>query len=67
MKPERIVELRTLARKHEKTHRSAKIILELCDELEKTNRLYSMAIDAAFGGFKGKAAAGKKLRALVNM
>jgi hypothetical protein len=65
MTTDRIQELRAQARIHEKTHRSARIILECLDELEKTNHLYCIALDYGFGSFRGKAIAINKLKDLV--
>jgi hypothetical protein len=57
---------RKLANKHnDGKHRSAAIILELCDEIEKLQRDYGTALDAAFAPYpmKGRALAALKRKA----
>lgn len=60
----RIQELRTLANQH-RGHKSAMIIHECLDELEKLQHLYCLNLDACFGSWKGKAGALKRLKALA--
>jgi ribonuclease D len=63
---DRIQQLRTLAESHKATRRSARIVLELLDEIERVQNLYCLALDAAYLRFPKKQTALKKLKALVN-
>lgn len=49
MSIDRIEEIKAIARRHT-GHRSTQIILELVEAIEETNRLYCLAIEAAFSG-----------------
>lgn len=66
MRTERIHELRVLAGTH-KGHRSAGIILECLDEIEKLQRWYCIALDAAYKTWPLKGQARKKLKTLAGL
>jgi ribonuclease D len=63
---DRIQQLRTLAESHKASRRSARIILECLDELDRVQELYCLALDAAYLRFPKKQTALKKLKGLVN-
>lgn len=46
---DRIEAIKAEARRHP-GHKSTQIILELVEAIEETNRLYCLAVDAAFSG-----------------
>jgi len=62
---DRIQQLRTLAESHKANRRSARIILECLDEIDRVQELYCIALDAVYKRFPGKQQALKKLKMLA--
>jgi hypothetical protein len=67
VRTERILKFRALAEPHKATRRSAKIILECLDEIERLTELYCIALDHAYKPWPKKGQALKKLKALAGV